>query len=149
METLRRALPAARCPPSEPFPVPLQCLLLRELLWTQESLTWAGPSCWPGLGQEFPLAVSTTPVPGAIPADQAGADTGSPEGGGRLLYQAGTDHEPEVVQSGGGCIPICQLSLAGLDLLPAVAFCFWVQQDTQSPAVAGQCQTGTAQCSGP
>lgn len=82
-------------------------------------------------------------MPGAVPAGQAGGDAGAAEGRGGLLHPAGTEQEPEAVPGGRGGVPVRQLGLAGVGLLPAAAVCLWSRPDTQSPAVAGQGQTGT------
>lgn len=127
--TLRRALPAAGPPPPEPLPVSLQRLLLGELLRPEESFGRARSSRSPGAARDVPLALSSSPVPGAVPAGQAGGQAGEAEGRGGLLHPAGAEPEPEAVPGGRGCVPVRQLSLAGLALQPAAALCLWCRQD--------------------
>lgn len=142
--TLWWAVPAAGPSLAEPLPVSLQRLFLRELLRLEESLSGSKISCPSGLEQEVTLALSSPPVPGAIPAGEAGGHTGTAEGRGGLLHPAGTEQEPEAVPGSRGSLPLHQLSLAALGLLPPTALCVRSHEDPQSPAVAGQGQTGPA-----
>lgn len=122
----------------------MQRLVLRELLRLEESLGGSETRRPFGLEQAVALALSSPPVPGAIPAGQAGGHAGTAEGRGGLLHPAGPEQEPEAVPGGRGSLPLRQLGLAALGLLPPTALCVRSCQDPQSPAVAGQGQTGTA-----
>lgn len=87
--------------------------------------------------------LSSPPVPGAVPAGKAGGHTGAAAGRGGLLHPAGSEQEPEAVPSSCGSLPLRQLSLAALGLLPPTALCVWSFQEPQSPAVGCQGQIGT------
>lgn len=138
------ALPAAGPSLAEPLLVSLQRLFLWELLWHEESLSRSRTSCPSWFEQKVTLALSSSPVPVAIPAGKAGGHTGTAAGWGGLLYPAGTEQEPEAVPSCCGSLPLHQLILAALGLLPPTALCVWSFQDPHSPAVGGQGQISTA-----
>lgn len=87
--------------------------------------------------------LSSPPVPGAVPAGKAGGHAGAAAGRGGLLHPAGTEQEPEAVPSRCGSLPLHQLSVAALGLLPPTALCVWSFQEPQSPAVGCQGQIGT------
>lgn len=142
--TLWWAVPAAGPSLAEPLPVSLQRLFLRELLRLEESLSGPEARCPSGLEQEVTLALSPPPLPGAVPAGQAGGHAGTAEGRGGLLHPAGAEQEPEAVPGRHGSLPLRQLSLAALGLLPPTALRLRSCQEPQSPAVAGQGPTGTA-----
>lgn len=127
--TVRWALPVAGHPPPEPLPVSVQCVLLWELLWIEKSLRRTGNFCSSWAPQEITLAFSSSPVPGAVPASQAGGNARTAEGWGGLLYPASTDQGPEALQGSRSSLPLHQLILAGLGLLPAAALCLRGHQD--------------------